>query len=667
MSAIRSARRRLVAVGAALAVLVTMFPLAGSAAVVNACPTNLPNSSYRDLGGLTAETVDAIDCITHYGIAQGVSDTRFDPTGDVTRWQMALFITRMADDLGIALAVNPTSRFDDIGTYPVNVQLAINQLAELGVTTGVGVRRFDPAAPVSRWQMALFLTRLHARAGYILPSGTGQGFTDIGQHPANTQMAINQLAQLGIARGTSTTTYTPDALVQRWQMALFLSRQLSAGGALAYRVTLEATPTVSPTNGQVLLVATVRTPAGTPVVGRSVDVFVGSLDAGGRCIVDTDAMLPGGDAATGTDCRIDNADPKTDSQGRVQLLLTHNTVLEVNRVYAWIGDSGQIFDADEVPYYATVDVQWTGVPAALVMPSKVVKFGTTVTVEGWLADSAGTRIVAPDQTIVVKVTRGGSQILSHTLKTGLDGRFVFSYNGPSDPNPNADNPAVEDTVSAFWDKDRDGKDDGAAEFDTTAKVTWDDDLPRNDSAVLSQNTDVTLVGQTVTVRATVTDKFGAAIRDAEVVFVVTGANPGGATVLTNSSGVAAFSYTASSTGIGTIDATVDVDDDGVIDLAAGAIVDLRHLTVVVAPSIGTATTYDVYSVNTAARTVDVFGAGEYYRLRWDTNDTFTVGASNSLSVFESALNALTLPAAGKLTTNSYDANPSGTSTFIVNS
>lgn len=53
-------------------------------------------------------------------------------------------------------------------------------------------------------------------------------FTDISGLPENVQAAINRLAREGITKGTSSTTFSPDGLVTRWQMAVFLDRILDA-------------------------------------------------------------------------------------------------------------------------------------------------------------------------------------------------------------------------------------------------------------------------------------------------------------------------------------------------------------------------------------------------------------------------------------------------------
>jgi hypothetical protein len=46
---------------------------------------------------------------------------------------------------------------------------AIDQLVALGVAAGTSTTTFEPATPVFRWQMALFLTRVLAMDG-IVPS-----------------------------------------------------------------------------------------------------------------------------------------------------------------------------------------------------------------------------------------------------------------------------------------------------------------------------------------------------------------------------------------------------------------------------------------------------------------------------------------------------------------
>ena len=69
-----------------------------------ACPTSAAVPS----AGFTDTTDTAVDCLKYYGITSGTTDTTFDPTGSVTRWQMALFITRTLDKANTVLPTAPT-------------------------------------------------------------------------------------------------------------------------------------------------------------------------------------------------------------------------------------------------------------------------------------------------------------------------------------------------------------------------------------------------------------------------------------------------------------------------------------------------------------------------------------------------------------------------------
>ncbi len=60
-----------------------------------------------------------------------------------------------------------------------------------------------------------------------------QGYTDIAGVSSENQLAINCIAEYGIAKGTTTTTYSPTLGISRAQMALFLARYLDYAGETA--------------------------------------------------------------------------------------------------------------------------------------------------------------------------------------------------------------------------------------------------------------------------------------------------------------------------------------------------------------------------------------------------------------------------------------------------
>ncbi len=104
---------------------------------------------------------------------------------------------------------------------------SVNCLKYYKVTTGVTPSTYGPSAEVTRGQMALFLARGAVAAGVVLKaSPPDAGFTDIDGLSAEAQWAINALADAGIVKGKTATTYQPGAPVMRQHMALFLTRFL---------------------------------------------------------------------------------------------------------------------------------------------------------------------------------------------------------------------------------------------------------------------------------------------------------------------------------------------------------------------------------------------------------------------------------------------------------
>jgi SpoIID/LytB domain protein len=157
-------------------------------------------------------------------ITQGCAADLYCPAETVTRWQMALFLTRLQTAAGFAIPPPAAQGFADIGLLPQAYQDAINQLKVMGITQGTSATTYAPDAVVTRWQMALFLTRLMSMDGLPLPDGSSQGYADIGHLSADSQRAVNQLRQLGVT--VTDGAFEPDLKLPRDQMASFLARTL---------------------------------------------------------------------------------------------------------------------------------------------------------------------------------------------------------------------------------------------------------------------------------------------------------------------------------------------------------------------------------------------------------------------------------------------------------
>lgn len=96
----------------------------------------------------------------------------------------------------------------------------INRLFEAGITTGCGGNNFCPSQNVNRGMMATFLVR-----AFELDPTDEDYFTDDENvvHEPN----INALRESGITEGCTATTFCPKTIVNRQQMAAFLFRALN--------------------------------------------------------------------------------------------------------------------------------------------------------------------------------------------------------------------------------------------------------------------------------------------------------------------------------------------------------------------------------------------------------------------------------------------------------
>ncbi|MCY4368299.1 MAG: S-layer homology domain-containing protein [bacterium] len=118
-------------------------------------------------------------------------------------------------------AIEPAG-FEDVPASSVASD-AIDCMAHYGIMPGTSPTMFEPGLGVTRQEMALILIRAAGPAGMDVPNPRNQGFKDIVGLPAEVRYSINQLAQLGITRGVTASTYSPDTVVNRRQMAQFFT------------------------------------------------------------------------------------------------------------------------------------------------------------------------------------------------------------------------------------------------------------------------------------------------------------------------------------------------------------------------------------------------------------------------------------------------------------
>lgn len=150
----------------------------------------------------------------------------------MTRAQMTTFIANLVDyvDPTSLPAASGSSPYGDVADSDTHAG-SIRRLTAAGIVQGVGGGSFAPSQPVTRAQMATFITNAQD-----FVDGDGSGFPasddnffvddDGNTHEDN----IDAITRAGIAQGTGQSStgdlYSPDASIRRDQMATFLARQL---------------------------------------------------------------------------------------------------------------------------------------------------------------------------------------------------------------------------------------------------------------------------------------------------------------------------------------------------------------------------------------------------------------------------------------------------------
>ena len=158
---------------------------------------------------------DAVDWAVENGITQGTDDTHFVPDGICTRAQAVAFLWRAA---GSPKPETRTMPFTDIpaGSYYYD---AVLWAVENGIAKGTSDTTFSPNMTCSRAQIVTFLWRSEKSPA----AGTANPFADV-KSTAYYADAVLWAVKEDITRGTTNTTFSPDADCTRAQIVTFLWR-----------------------------------------------------------------------------------------------------------------------------------------------------------------------------------------------------------------------------------------------------------------------------------------------------------------------------------------------------------------------------------------------------------------------------------------------------------
>ena len=158
---------------------------------------------------------DAVDWAVENGITQGTDDTHFVPDGICTRAQAVAFLWRAA---GSPKPETCTMPFADVpaGSYYYD---AVLWAVENGIAKGTSDTTFSPNMTCSRAQIVTFLWRSEKSPA----AGTANPFADV-KSTAYYADAVLWAVKENITRGTTNTTFSPDADCTRAQIVTFLWR-----------------------------------------------------------------------------------------------------------------------------------------------------------------------------------------------------------------------------------------------------------------------------------------------------------------------------------------------------------------------------------------------------------------------------------------------------------
>ena len=158
---------------------------------------------------------DAVDWAVENGITKGTDDTHFSPDGICTRAQAVTFLWRAAGSPEPETRAMP---FTDVpaGSYYYD---AVLWAVENGITKGTSDTTFSPNMTCSRAQIVAFLWRSEKSPA----AGTVNPFADV-KADAYYADAVLWAVKEDVTKGTTATTFSPDANCTRAQIVTFIWR-----------------------------------------------------------------------------------------------------------------------------------------------------------------------------------------------------------------------------------------------------------------------------------------------------------------------------------------------------------------------------------------------------------------------------------------------------------
>jgi hypothetical protein len=171
-----------------------------------------------------------INACVEAGIVSGYPEGDYKPEAQVTRSQMAVFISRALAGGDSSVPDGPdTATFDDVPTdhwaYKHVEYCVANDIVQ-----GYDPVTYGPAAAVGRDAMAVFISRAVAGGDDNVPVGPDTATFDDVPTDQWAYKYVEYCAAEGIVQGYDPVTYGPTVTVSRDQMAVFIARAFGLVG-----------------------------------------------------------------------------------------------------------------------------------------------------------------------------------------------------------------------------------------------------------------------------------------------------------------------------------------------------------------------------------------------------------------------------------------------------
>ncbi len=189
-------------------------------------PASCPSQGFTDVDQ-SKWYHEAIDFVVSQNLMRGMSDTLFQPDGNMTRAQMVTVLYRLAD----TPAVEGSVPFTDVKAGQFYSD-ALVWAYENGIAKGVTDQRFAPHASVTREQMVVFFARFAQLNGQTVEAkGDLSNYHDAGAISNYAKESMAWAVETGLIQGITSTTLSPKTTSTRAQIAEVLLRYCTTFGS----------------------------------------------------------------------------------------------------------------------------------------------------------------------------------------------------------------------------------------------------------------------------------------------------------------------------------------------------------------------------------------------------------------------------------------------------